>query len=208
MNRDALRLYAVTDRHWLNGRSLSHDVELSIKGGATMIQLREKNLDEKQFYEEALQIKELCRKYNVPFIINDNVQLAKEIDADGVHVGQSDMECTSARQILGPGKIIGVSAHSVQEAVTAQKNGADYLGVGAVFATGTKNDASVLDHEICKAICGSVNIPCVAIGGISIENISQLKGLGFAGVSVVSAIYAQRDIEKAAGKLFDESCNI
>lgn len=204
MNKSDLLLYAITDRHWLNGRSLTSDVELALKGGATMIQIREKELDEKTFFEEAIELKALCKKYNVPFLVNDNVELAKKIDADGVHVGQSDMECKNVRSILGKDKIIGVSAQTVEEALLAQKMGADYLGVGAVFPTGSKDDAWVLDTELIKNICSAVKIPVVAIGGITLQNICELKDLGFCGISVISAIFAQQNIENATKLLKEE----
>ena len=157
-----LILYAVTDRHWLNGETLYSQVEKVLKGGATFIQLREKNLDEEHFMEEAKEIQELCRKYHVPFIINDNVELTAAIDADGVHVGQRDMEAGDVRAKLGPDKIIGVSAQTVQQAVEAEKRGADYLGVGAVFPTGTKEDAVEVGKEVLKEICEAVSIPVMA----------------------------------------------
>ena len=142
-----LLLYAVTDRHWLNGETLYSQVEKALKGGVTFIQLREKNLDEGSFLEEAKEIQKLCKEYNVPFIINDNVEIAKEINADGVHVGQSDMEAQNVREILGDDKIIGVSAQTVEQALLAEKHGADYLGVGAVFKTGSKDDAEEVSHD-------------------------------------------------------------
>ena len=170
-----LLLYAVTDRHWLNGKTLASQVEKALKGGATFIQLREKHLDDAIFYQEALEIKELCRKYHVPFVINDNVALAKQIDADGVHVGQSDMEALDVRNLLGSDKIIGVSAQTVEQAVLAEKHGADYLGVGAVFPTGSKDDAEDVSYDTLKAICEHVSIPVIAIGGITRENVISLK---------------------------------
>ena len=195
-----LLLYAVTDRAWLGNKTLAQQVEESLKG-ATMIQLREKHLDRETFKTEALELKELCRRYSVPLIINDNVELALEIGADGVHVGQEDLEAGRARSLLGPDKILGVSAHCVEEALRAQKAGADYLGAGAVFPTGTKDDVSVLPYERLKDICAAVDIPVVAIGGIGAHNILQLSGSGVAGVAVVSAIYAQPDVQQAARDL-------
>ncbi len=200
-DKKALLLYAVTDRAWLNGGTLERQVEEALKGGATMIQLREKRLDRAAFREEALELKTLCRRYGAPLLINDDVELALEVDADGVHVGQEDMEAGKTRALLGPEKIIGVSAHTVEEALAAQAAGADYLGLGAVFPTGTKTDVGVMPRETVKAICASVRIPCVAIGGIGPENLPELSGCGLAGVSVVSAIFAQRDIQAAARKL-------
>ena len=196
-----LLLYAVTDRHWLNGRTLYSQVEEALKGGATFIQLREKELDEEHFLEEAKEIKELCRRYQVPFVINDNVEIALAVDADGVHVGQSDMEAGDVRAKLGPDKMIGVSAQTVEQAVMAEQNGADYLGVGAVFPTGSKADALEVSHDTLKAICKAVKIPVLAIGGISKENILELSGSGVCGIAVISAIFAKDDIEEAAREL-------
>ena len=208
MNKDALSLYGITDRYWLNGRPLIHDVQLALEGGVTMIQLREKNLDEESFYREAIEIKELCKKFNVPFIINDNVELAKKVDADGVHVGQNDMAAQDVRAIIGPDKILGVSTQTVDEALLAQKMGADYLGVGAVFPTGSKDDCWVLSHDLCREICSAVTIPVVAIGGINLGNIRKLSGLGFSGISLISAIFGQNDIKSAAMKLTEEVSKI
>lgn len=200
-NKKDLLLYAVTDRSWLNGNTLCHQVEQALKGGATFVQLREKNMEREAFLEEAGEMKELCRKYQVPFVINDNVEIALSVDADGVHVGQSDMEAGDVRKKLGPDKIIGVSARTVEQAVLAEKRGADYLGVGAVFPTGTKADAVEVDHEVLKEICSAVKIPVVAIGGITKENVAQLAGSGIDGIAVVSAIFARPDIEEAAREL-------
>ena len=208
MNKDALSLYGITDRYWLNGRPLIHDVQLALEGGVTMIQLREKNLDEESFYREAIEIKELCKKFHVPFIINDNVELAKKVDADGIHVGQNDMAAQDVRAIIGPDKILGVSTQTVEEALLAQKMGADYLGVGAVFPTGSKDDCWVLSHDLCREICSAVTIPVVAIGGINLGNISKLSGLGFSGISLISAIFGQSDIKSAAMKLKEEVSKI
>lgn len=208
MNKDALSLYGITDRYWLNGRPLIHDVQLALEGGVTMIQLREKNLDEESFYREAIEIKELCKKFSVPFIINDNVELAKKVDADGIHVGQNDMAAQDVRAIIGPDKILGVSTQTVEEALLAQKMGADYLGVGAVFPTGSKDDCWVLSHDLCREICSAVTIPVVAIGGINLGNISKLSGLGFSGISLISAIFGQNDIKSAAMKLKEEVSKI
>lgn len=205
MKKEDLLLYAITDRYWLNGRNLADDVELTLKGGTTILQLREKNLDEESFYKEAVEIKALCRKYNVPFIINDNVELAKKIDADGVHVGQNDMQAQDVRAIIGPDKILGVSTQTVEEAIFAEKMGADYLGVGAVFPTGSKDDCWVLDHNLCRDICNAVKIPVVAIGGITKDNVTQLKGLGFSGISVISAIFAQKDIFQSSKDLLEKA---
>ena len=196
-----LLLYAVTDRSWLNGETLYSQVEKALQGGATFIQLREKNLDQDHFMEEALELKKLCAAYHVPFVINDNVEIAAKMDADGVHVGQSDMEAHDVRAILGPDKILGVSAQTVEQAVLAEKHGADYLGVGAVFPTGSKDDADDVSYETLKAICGAVSIPVVAIGGITQENVAKLAGSGICGVAVISAIYAAKNIQQASADL-------
>ena len=200
-----LLLYAVTDRSWLGGHTLYQDVEAAIKGGATFVQLREKKLDEEHFLEEAKEIKELCRRYHVPFVINDNVDIALAMDADGVHVGQSDMEAGSVREKLGSDKIIGVSAQTVEQAVLAQQRGADYLGVGAVFPTGSKDDAVEVSHDSLHAICEAVDIPVIAIGGISAENVKELAGSGICGIAVISAIFAQPDIEAATKELKEQT---
>ena len=196
-----LLLYAVTDRHWLNGRELADVVKESLDGGVTILQLREKTLEEDKFLEEAKLLQTLCRERKIPFIINDNVDIAVAMDADGVHVGQSDMEALDVRAKVGPDKIVGVSAQTVEQALLAEKHGADYLGVGAVFPTGSKDDADDVSYKTLKAICEAVSIPVVAIGGISQENVSRLAGSGICGVAVISAIYAAKDICAAASKL-------
>lgn len=196
-----LLLYAVTDRSWLGTESLYSQVKKAIDGGVTFVQLREKELAQEAFYKEALEIQALCREKNIPFVINDNVALAKEIDADGVHVGQEDMEAGDVRSLLGPDKIIGVSAHSVEEALLAEKRGADYLGVGAAFSTNSKKDVSCISHETIRDICQAVQIPVIAIGGINEINVEELKGTGICGVAVISAIFAKKDITGAARTL-------
>ena len=201
LTKDQLLLYAVTDSHWLNGRTLHSVVKESLDGGVTFVQLREKQLDEAHFMEEAKDLQVLCREYNVPFIINDNVDIALAMDADGVHVGQSDMEAGDVRAKLGPDKIIGVSAQTVGQALLAQERGADYLGVGAVFHTDSKADAADISHETLKAITEAVDIPVIAIGGISKENVSELSGTGICGIAVISAIFAEKDIKNATKKL-------
>ena len=193
-----LLLYAVTDRHWLHGRTLHEVVKESLDGGVTFLQLREKDLDEAHFLDEAKDIKKLCHEYGVPFLVNDNVDIALAMDADGVHVGQSDMEAGDVRAKLGPDKIIGVSAQTVEQALQAQAHGADYLGVGAVFPTGSKADAKEVEWDVLRDICRAVSIPVVAIGGITRENVTELTGTGICGVAVISAIYAQEDISGAA----------
>lgn len=196
-----LLLYAVTDRSWLGEQTLYEQVEDALQGGATFIQLREKKLDDEHFLQEAIEIKELCRRYHVPFVINDNVEIARKVDADGVHVGQSDMEAGDVRAILGKDKILGVSAQTVEQAVLAQQRGADYLGVGAVFHTGSKADADDVSHETLRKICDAVSIPVIAIGGISKDNVMELKGSGICGIAVISAIFAAKDIRSAAAEL-------
>lgn len=196
--KEDLLLYAVTDRGWLNGETLYAQVEKALKGGVTFVQLREKALDEQAFLEEAKEIQKLCAQYHVPFVINDNVEIAAQIGADGVHVGQSDMEAGDVREKLGPDRIIGVSAQTVEQAVRAQERGADYLGVGAVFQTGSKADAVEVSHETVRAITEAVDIPVIAIGGITKDNVSELSGTGICGIAVISAIFAQEDIEGAA----------
>ncbi len=200
-NKKDLLLYAVTDRSWLDGQTLYEQVESALKGGATFIQLREKNLDKEHFMEEALEIQKLCKRYEVPFVINDSVEIATQMSADGVHVGQSDMEAGDVRKKLGPDKIIGVSAQTVDQALLAQARGADYLGVGAAFPTGSKADAEEVSFETIQKICDAVSIPVIAIGGISKENVSQLAGSGICGIAVISAIFAQNDIEGATKEL-------
>ena len=179
-----LLLYAVTDRHWLGEETLYDQVKKALDGGATFVQLREKKLDREDFLAEAKEIQKLCKEYGVPFVINDEVSIAKDIDADGVHVGQSDMEAMDVRKILGPDKILGVSAQTVEQAIIAEKHGADYLGVGAVFTTGSKDDADDVSHETLKAI-----------------NVAELAGSGICGVAVISAIFGQKDIQKATEEL-------
>lgn len=201
LDSKSLLLYAVTDRGWLGKKTLADQVEQALKGGATMIQLREKEMADDEFLAEARIIKEVCGRYGVPFLINDSVAVAAAADADGVHVGQSDMEAGDVRKTLGEGKIIGVSAQTVEQALLAEKQGADYLGVGAVFPTGTKKDASGVSYETLKSICEAVKIPVVAIGGITADNMKQLKGSGICGVAVVSAVFAQADIQAAAREL-------
>lgn len=203
--KEELLLYAVTDRTWLGGRTLKEQVKEALDGGVTFLQLREKHLEPELFLQEAQELKELCKQYKVPFVINDDVELALKVNADGVHVGQSDMEAGDVRKKLGQDKIIGVSAQTVEQAVMAEKHGADYLGVGAVFPTSSKDDAQEVDYEILKAICQAVRIPVIAIGGINCENIDKLKGSGICGVAVISAIFAQKDIKEAAKELKEKT---
>ena len=200
-DKDSLLLYAVTDRRWLSGSSLHNQVEQAILGGATFIQLREKDMDPEAFLQEAVDIKQVCAKYHVPFVINDNVDVARKVNADGIHVGQSDMEADDVRKLIGPDKILGVSAETVEQAVLAEQRGADYLGVGAVFPTGSKADAEAVDFAVLKEICQTVHIPVIAIGGITKENLRQLSGSGICGIAVISAIFAQKDVRAAAKQL-------
>lgn len=204
-NKNALLLYTVTDRRWLNGGSLKDQVEKAIKGGATFIQLREKDLDRASLKAEALEIQALCRAYHIPFVLDDDVELAVEINADGVHVGQKDLEASCARQKLGPDRILGVSAQTVAEAIAAEKAGADYLGVGAVFPTSSKNDADDVSHETLQDICRSVSIPVIAIGGITRDNVNELSGTGIVGIAVISAIFAKEDITAATADLKEQT---
>ena len=199
--RASLRLYGVTDRSWLRGETLVQQVEKALQGGVTFLQLREQQLQEEEFLEEALKIRELCSRYHVPFVIDDNVKVALRSGADGVHLGQADMGIQEARRILGEDKIIGLSARTVGQAVQAEKDGADYLGAGAVFGTSTKSDAITLPKGILKEICRSVSIPVVAIGGINSSNLLELRGTGISGAAVVSAIFAAEDIAAAARRL-------
>ena len=196
-----MRLYAVTDRAWVGRQTLYQQVESALKGGVTCVQLREKELDDAAFLQEAMELSALCRSYGVPFIINDNVEIAIKCHADGIHVGQEDMAAADVRAKVGPDMIIGVSAHSVEEAQLAVAHGADYLGVGAVFATHTKTDVSEMPRQTLLDICNAVDVPVVAIGGIHKENILQLKGTGVDGVALVSAIFAAKDIEAECREL-------
>lgn len=208
MERERLTLYAVTDRSWLGDASLTEQIEEALQGGVSCIQLREKHLPFEEFLEEAKEVKKVCQQYGVPFLINDNVELALKVDADGVHIGQDDMDPVKVRALLGPNKIMGVSAHNVEEAMKAQSAGADYLGVGAVFGTATKKDANPLPKGMLHDICHSVTIPIVAIGGVNRENIKELAGSGVAGVAVVSAVFAAENIREESGLLYEEVCRM
>lgn len=201
--REQLRLYAVTDRTWLGeGENLWGAVAQAIAGGATFVQLREKTLTGEALLAEARALKALCREAGVPFVVNDDVALALAVDADGVHLGQEDMAVSEARAMLGEGKLIGVSAHNPEEALAAERAGADYLGCGAAFVTGTKGNAKPITRETLSAVTAAVSIPVVAIGGIGRENVLQLAGCGLAGVAVVSGIFAQKDIRAASAELY------
>ena len=208
MNKTDLKLYAITDRQWLYGARLSEHVKLAIEGGATMIQIRDKDILStdsdaglKDEYSEALEIKRICHEHKVPLIINDNVQFAIDIDADGVHLGQDDMNPAEARKLLGTDKIIGVTAKTVEQAKRAEADGADYLGSGAVFGSTTKLNAKPMTKELLREITAAVDIPVVAIGGINADNAVSLEGTGIAGIAVVGAIFASADIKAAAREL-------
>lgn len=192
--KETMLLYAVTDRMWTGKQTLLEQVEDALRGGATCVQLREKELDEAAFLQEAIELKALCKQYQVPFIVNDNVKIAMQCGADGIHVGQSDMEAGNVRALVGENMMIGVSVNSVEQALAAEKAGADCLGVGAMFDTSTKKDADTVSFAMAKAICEAVSIPVVAIGGIHKENLMELKGLGFTGVALVSAIFGAENI--------------
>ena len=196
-----LRLYAVTDRSWVGTQTLYEQVEAALRGGVTCVQLREKELNPEDFLSGAKEIKTLCARYGVPLIINDNVELALEVDADGVHVGQEDMNAQDVRGLIGPGKILGVTAKTIEQAQKAQLNGADYLGSGAVFGSTTKPNARPMTKELLHSICQSVTIPVVAIGGIHRGNIASLAGTGIRGAAVVSGIFAAADIEEECFRL-------
>ena len=217
-DKQYLALYGVTDRWWVKQKlekagvpvtddalreGLLEDTKAALEGGMTYVQMREKGdpMTEDELLTEALALKALCAEYGVPFVIDDDVELAVKCGADGVHVGQSDMACVEARKALGSAKVVGVSAQTVEQAIQAEKDGADYLGVGAVFPTGSKDDADDVSHDTVKAICEAVNIPVIAIGGISKNNVGQLAGLGLDGVAVISAIYASDDLKAATEDL-------
>lgn len=199
--KKAMCLYAVTDSRWLNGRKLDEVVREAVEGGATFIQIREKELPFEAFLEVAKEVKKVTDAYGIPFVVNDEVDIAKKIDADGVHIGQGDEALTAARSRLGKDKIIGVSVQTVPQAIDAEKNGADYLGVGSVFVTSTKTDADFVSLDTVKAICSSVTIPVVAIGGIKEDNILKLKDSGVDGVAIISELFGAKDIKAQAEKL-------
>ncbi|HIX29614.1 MAG TPA: bifunctional hydroxymethylpyrimidine kinase/phosphomethylpyrimidine kinase [Candidatus Blautia stercoravium] len=199
--KEDMQLYAVTDRTWVGEKTFKEQVEESLEGGITFLQLREKHLAEEEFFKEAVEIRQLAAKYKVPFVINDNVEIARKAQADGVHIGQKDMGIREARKILGPDKIIGVSCRTVEDAKKAEALGADYLGVGAVFGTSTKKDAKPITREELRTICRAVSIPVVAIGGVKESNLKELKGSGVSGVAVISGIYGQKNIKEACRRL-------
>lgn len=199
--RQGMTLYAVTDRSWLGERTLAQVVEEVLKGGATFLQLREKELDQATILAEAREIQAIAARYHVPFVINDSVDIALACDADGVHVGQADLMGRDVRALIGPDKILGITANTVELAVAAERAGADYIGAGAVFGTTTKQNAKNLSLDTLKAICQAVSIPVVAIGGINADNLPQLAGTGAAGAAVVSALFAQKNPEEAARRM-------
>lgn len=198
------KLYLVTDRYLLRGKELVETIEEAINGGVSIVQLREKDISSLEFFNVAKVVKEVTDKYNVPLIINDRIDIALAVDAAGVHIGQSDMPCNIARKILPKGKIIGVSVHSVDEAIKAKEEGADYLGCGAVFSTSTKSDVTTLSIDKLKKIKKSVDIPVVAIGGINENNISKLNGVGIDGVAVISAIIVKENPKKSAEEILEK----
>lgn len=199
MNPQQLRLYAVTDRSWLKpGETLAEVVETLLKAGVTCVQLREKGAEDALILQEAWELKALCHRYGVPFLVNDRPDLAQAVGADGVHVGQEDTGLTEARNLLGPNALLGGSAHTVEEALAAQAAGADYLGCGAVFGSGTKHNVSQMPLETLTAICQAVDIPVVAIGGVSLDNLPLLADTGIAGVAVISGLFAADDKTEAA----------
>ncbi len=194
-DKKTMLLYAVTDSAWVGRQSLYEQVECALRGGVTCLQLREKELGDAEFLAEAKEIAALCRRYGVPFFINDNVEVAVACGADGVHVGQDDMAAARVRERVGDGMMIGVSVHTVAEALQAVRDGADCLGVGAMYSTATKTDADIVSKETLRAICDAVDIPVVAIGGLNRGNISALSGTGVDGVALVSAVFSAEDIE-------------
>ena len=194
-------LYAVTDRAWTGKQTLYEQVEAALKGGVTCVQLREKELDETAFLQEAKELCALCRRYGVPFLVNDNVEIAIACGADGIHVGQEDLTAGEVRRRVGENMILGVSVHTVEEACQAVRDGADYLGLGAVFPTSTKTDVEQMSNETLRAICDAVDVPIVAIGGINRGNILRLAGSGVDGVALVSAIFSAEDIEGTCREL-------
>ena len=200
-DRKMLQLYAITDRHWVGDLSLLEQIEIVLKNGATCLQLREKHLSKEEFISEAKEVKKLCNKYNVPLIINDSVEVALAVGADGVHVGQDDLNCGLIREKVGEDMIVGVSSHNVEEALEAYKNGADYIGIGAAFSTSTKTDTSVMTAQTMKDITANSPIPAVAIGGITIENLPTLYNRGLAGVAVISSLFGAKNIKDATIEL-------
>ena len=201
-NKIDYTLYLCTDRDLMSTDTIEESVEQAVKGGCTVVQLREKNCSSKEFYELAVRVKEITDRYHVPLIINDRVDIALAVDAAGVHIGQSDLPASVVRNIIGKDKILGVSAARREEALKAVEDGADYLGVGAMFATNTKTDARPVTMEELKGIRAAVSIPIVVIGGINMNTLERIKGTGIDGLAVVSAIIAEKDIEAAARNMY------
>lgn len=207
-NKEFLKLYAVTDRSWIGNRSMSEEVEKALKSGVTCLQIREKNICDEEYLSRSIELRKICNKYNVPFIVDDNVEIALASGADGVHVGQKDLLNRDIRAMIGSDKILGISANSVELAIAAEKAGADYIGVGSIQLSPTKGESKVLSLEYVQEICSSVSIPVVAIGGVNEQTIPKLKGTGVAGVAVISAIFGKDDVAEATyklKKLVDES---
>lgn len=204
-NEESLLLYGVTDRSWLREETLVDVVKQAIAGGMTFLQIREKHLSDDEFLKETLSLKALCKEAKLPFVVNDNVEVAIKADVDGVHIGQEDMEPKEVRKLIGEDKIMGVSAQTLEQALTAEKQGADYLGVGAVFPTSSKSDAKTIDFRVLKEICNNVSIPVVAIGGITEENMEELKDLGVKGIALISSIFAQKNIKEATKRLKEKA---
>lgn len=194
-------LYLCTDRKLMSTNTLEEAIEQAILGGCTIVQLREKNCSSKDFYETACNVKKITNKYNVPLIINDRLDIALAVDADGVHVGQSDLPAKVVRNIIGKDKIVGVSAGNLEQALNAKKDGADYIGVGAMYATNTKTDAKIVTIDELKKIRNAVDIPIVVIGGINKNTLENFKGFGIDGLAVVSAVIAAHDIKSAASEI-------
>ncbi len=205
LSKDDLLLYAITDRRNLDKKVFFEKIEEALQGGVTILQLREKELDEDSFIDEAIEVKAICRKYGVPLIINDNVNVALKSGADGVHVGIEDMPIDEIRRTVPDSFIIGATCKTVEQAQSAERLGADYMGVGAVFPSPTKKNAVRITREQLKEICSSVSIPAVAIGGITLENVGELKGGGMSGIAVVSAVFSADDIQKAASLLKEKA---
>lgn len=201
-------LYAVTDRRWTGEKTLTEQVEAALRGGVTMVQLREKTLPESEILEQAVVLAVLCKRYGVPFLVNDSPEIAVKSGADGVHVGQGDLSAEKARAIIGAGKILGVTAKTVEQARAAERAGADYLGVGAAFSTETKTDTSVISHARYREICAAVKIPVVAIGGLNKGNLMTLKGSGVSGAALVSAIFSAENIEAECRELLGICCRM
>ena len=205
LSKDDLLLYAITDRRNLDKKVFFEKIEEALQGGVTILQLREKELDEDSFINEAIEVKKICRNHGVPLIINDNVNVALKSGADGVHVGIEDMPIDEIRRTVPDSFIIGATCKTVEQAQSAERLGADYMGVGAVFPSPTKKNAVRITREQLKEICASVSIPAVAIGGISLENVDELKGGGISGIAVVSAVFSADDIQKAASLLKEKA---